>query len=224
MGHGLVSEDAYNLYDKPMFADRGTGQHRAKAAANDEEGDGEQRTAATFIRLSHLLTLNGEKLSSCNLVALPPTKYKARARGQGFLAFSPETKIIAKPMLAPASQGGALLVGRSFESIFLPFFAADGEGARRCLQCDQPGFNDHRPVLLLASCSRRRERAALPPRPGLPGRRLQHLGAGGSRRAAGAVRARRARGRPLRLGPVPHRREPSAVSKLMISRRTLQEN
>lgn len=40
MGHGLVSEDAYNLYDKPMFADRGTGQHRAKAAADDEDGGG----------------------------------------------------------------------------------------------------------------------------------------------------------------------------------------
>ena len=39
MGHdGLTSDDAYNLYDKPMFADRGTGLHRAKAAADDEEG------------------------------------------------------------------------------------------------------------------------------------------------------------------------------------------
>lgn len=38
MGHGLTSDDAYNLYDKPMFADRGTGLHRAKAATDDEEG------------------------------------------------------------------------------------------------------------------------------------------------------------------------------------------
>ncbi len=38
MGHGLATDDAYNLYDKPLFADRGTGLHRAKAAADDEDG------------------------------------------------------------------------------------------------------------------------------------------------------------------------------------------
>ena len=37
MGHGLTAEDSYNLYDKPMWADRGTGLHKAKAAADDEE-------------------------------------------------------------------------------------------------------------------------------------------------------------------------------------------
>lgn len=39
MGHGLTSDDAYNLYDKQLFADRAaTGLHRAKAAADDEDG------------------------------------------------------------------------------------------------------------------------------------------------------------------------------------------
>lgn len=39
MGHGLSTDDAYNLYDKQLFADRSsTGLHRAKAAADDEEG------------------------------------------------------------------------------------------------------------------------------------------------------------------------------------------
>lgn len=38
MGHGLTSDDAYNLYDKQLFADRAaTGLHRAKAA-DDEDG------------------------------------------------------------------------------------------------------------------------------------------------------------------------------------------
>lgn len=40
MGHGLSTDDAYNLYDKQLFADRSsTGLHRAKAAADDEGGD-----------------------------------------------------------------------------------------------------------------------------------------------------------------------------------------
>jgi hypothetical protein len=47
MGHGLVSDDAYNLYDKPMFADRGTGLHRAKAAADDEEGGKQEAPSET---------------------------------------------------------------------------------------------------------------------------------------------------------------------------------
>jgi SNW domain-containing protein 1 len=39
MGHGLSTDDAYNLYDKQLFADRSsTGLHRAKAAADDEGG------------------------------------------------------------------------------------------------------------------------------------------------------------------------------------------
>ena len=48
MGHGLGSEDAYNLYDKALFADRGTGLHRAKAAAADDEEDGAGSIAFVF--------------------------------------------------------------------------------------------------------------------------------------------------------------------------------
>jgi hypothetical protein len=56
MGHGLTSDDAYNLYDKPMFADRGTGLHRAKAAADDEEGGEAGSTLASSLKGTwHLL-------------------------------------------------------------------------------------------------------------------------------------------------------------------------
>ena len=36
MASGLASEDAYNLYDKPLFADRGSNLYRPKAAQDDE--------------------------------------------------------------------------------------------------------------------------------------------------------------------------------------------
>ncbi len=37
MGSGLASDDTYNLYDKALFADRGTGLFRPTAAAADED-------------------------------------------------------------------------------------------------------------------------------------------------------------------------------------------
>mmetsp|Transcript_14857 Transcript_14857/g.44890 ORF Transcript_14857/g.44890 Transcript_14857/m.44890 type:complete len:605 (+) Transcript_14857:242-2056(+) len=48
MGHGLTSDDAYNLYDKQLFADRAaTGLHRAKAA-DDEDAGGEEEGTRRF--------------------------------------------------------------------------------------------------------------------------------------------------------------------------------
>ncbi len=37
MGSGLASDDTYNLYDKALFADRGTGLFRPTAAAADDD-------------------------------------------------------------------------------------------------------------------------------------------------------------------------------------------
>ena len=33
---GLLAEDAYNMYDKPLFADKGSSLYRPKAATEDE--------------------------------------------------------------------------------------------------------------------------------------------------------------------------------------------
>lgn len=33
---GLLAEDAYNMYDKPLFADKGSSLYRPKAATDDE--------------------------------------------------------------------------------------------------------------------------------------------------------------------------------------------
>lgn len=41
LASGLEADDAYNTYDKPLFAERGTGLHRAPARAADEDADQE---------------------------------------------------------------------------------------------------------------------------------------------------------------------------------------
>ena len=39
MASGLAAEDAYNLYDKPLFADRGSSLYRPRAAAGGDDDD-----------------------------------------------------------------------------------------------------------------------------------------------------------------------------------------
>jgi SNW domain-containing protein 1 len=47
---GLAADDTYNLYDKPLFADRGSGLYRPNKAADDEAHGGEGRDADADVR------------------------------------------------------------------------------------------------------------------------------------------------------------------------------
>ena len=50
MGHGLQNDESYNLYDKNLFADRGTGLFRpSAAAADDDEAPGGTLLASPFL-------------------------------------------------------------------------------------------------------------------------------------------------------------------------------
>ncbi len=40
MGSGFGADDSYNMYDKPLFADRGSHLFKASRAAADDEDDG----------------------------------------------------------------------------------------------------------------------------------------------------------------------------------------
>lgn len=37
LASGLAGEDTYNVYDKPLYTDRGSNLYRPKKAADDEE-------------------------------------------------------------------------------------------------------------------------------------------------------------------------------------------
>ncbi|KAK9865996.1 hypothetical protein WJX84_009910 [Apatococcus fuscideae] len=47
MGSGLAADDTYNMYDKPLFADRGNGLYKPRAAA-DEDDSGNDPAARSF--------------------------------------------------------------------------------------------------------------------------------------------------------------------------------
>ncbi|KAK9856852.1 hypothetical protein WJX84_003035 [Apatococcus fuscideae] len=48
MGSGLAADDTYNMYDKPLFADRGNGLYKPRAPAEDTYEGGNDTAARSF--------------------------------------------------------------------------------------------------------------------------------------------------------------------------------
>ena len=50
MASGLAADDTYNLYDKPLFAERGSNLYRPNKAADEEAVGGEGRDEGADVR------------------------------------------------------------------------------------------------------------------------------------------------------------------------------
>ena len=48
MASGLAAEDTYNLYDKPLFADRGSNLYKARGGGVEDEAPVDEENARTF--------------------------------------------------------------------------------------------------------------------------------------------------------------------------------
>jgi hypothetical protein len=71
LASGLEADDAYNTYDKPLFAERGTGLHRAPARAADDDADEEAGVRTEKFKPDRVRGLAGRG-RACSTLTLKP--------------------------------------------------------------------------------------------------------------------------------------------------------
>jgi len=112
LASGLEADDAYNTYDKPLFAERGTGLHRAPARAADEDADQEAGVRTEKFKPDRVRPLaynpetNPKPEPGCRMQPRTAVISGVSAAGQS-LGCSAHLPAVARP----ASRPGAASVG-----------------------------------------------------------------------------------------------------------------